>query len=116
MTYEKLEEELSEWNGDCYFVSLLDEFVWSETFKRVESYATEVLPNNEVKVYKTELIDLKKKSLLEYFKSEEITEKDVLVFCINEEYIPPKGNFIRLKVFKNINKKENEIKRLSTGD
>lgn len=117
MTYEEIELELENYQGDVFFINLLNQFVWSQTEKRVTGYHEYSTPDNLLVVMNTVAIDLKESSLLKFLEKEEVTSQDVLVFCINQEYYPKiKGNWILLNVIKNVNKRKNESRRKETTD
>jgi hypothetical protein len=116
MTYEEIDEALKDWEGDVYFVSMLSDFVWSLNEKRVAGYHEQSTPTNKLVVYSTELIDLGMKDLMDYLTKKGVTEEDVLVFCINEDFYPKEpGIWIRLTVIKNVNKKKYESRRDDSG-
>ena len=112
MTYEEIDKELENFEGDVFFVNLLNQFVWSQTDKRVAGYHEYSSPDNKLIVMDTVAIDLKDKPLLKFLEKEEVTNQDVLVFCINQEFYPKtKGNWILLNVIKNVNKRKSENRR-----
>ena len=114
MTYEEIEIELENFEGDVYFVNLMPQFVWSETQKKVVGYHELSTPWNKLLVMDTVAIDLGKKTLTKYLEKEGVTEEDVLVFCVNEKYYPKeKGNWILLTVLKKINRKKYDSRRTS---
>jgi len=116
MTYEQIDEELKDWDGDVYFINILPEFSWSISENRVAGYHEQSTQLNKLIVYETESINLAEKSLIKFLTEEEVTEEDVLVFCINYEYYPKvEGNWIRLKIIKKINKIKNESGRNATN-
>lgn len=112
MTYEDIDEELSEFPGEVYFVNILNQYVWCETTKKVVGYHEQSKKGYELAVKTTVPIDLSKTTLLKYIEKEGITEEDVLVFCINQDYYPKeKGNWVLLDVIKKVHKKKLENKR-----
>lgn len=116
MTYEEIDEELKDWEGDVYFTSMMPEFVWSITEKRVAGYHEYSTPTNILQVYQTNVTDLGKKTLLEFLEKNDASQEDVLVFCINPEFYPKeKGNWIRIEIIKKVNKKKYENRRDDTG-
>lgn len=117
MTYEEIELELENYQGDVFFINLLNQFVWSQTEKRVTGYHEYSTPDNLLVVMNTIAIDLKDKSLLKFLEKEEVTAQDVLVFCINQEFYPKiEGNWILINIIKNVNKRKYENRRKETTD
>ena len=113
MNHQEIEKQLDFFEGDVYFVGILPQFVWCNKEKIVKSYSEVISPKNDLQVYNTNVVNLKeyKNSLENYFKKEGITNADVCVFCINEDFYPKeKGNWIRIYIFKDINKEKNETK------
>lgn len=113
MTYEEIDAELTEWEGDIFFVNMLPSFVWSQSIKQVVEYSSVTTDKNRLVVLNTEIVDLGKKTLSDYLKDQGATDQDVLVFCINQDYYPKKkGNFIRIHIIKNVNKKKYDTGRI----
>ena len=116
MTYEEIEKELENWEGDVYYISMMPEFVWSLTEKRVAGYHEYSTPQNLLQVYQTEVLDLNKETIVEYLTKTEITAQDVLVICINQDFYPKeKGKWLRFSIINKVNKKKYENRRDETG-
>ena len=114
MTGEEIEKELENIENDIFFVGALPSFVWDEKNKCVVGYWEQQDKNNKLVVLETEVIDLKT-SLTKYLEEQKITAEDVLVFCINEQFLPNKpGNFIRINILKNIHQKKYDKDRIDS--
>ena len=114
MTGEEIELELKDVENDIFFVGALPSFVWDEKNKSVVGYWEQQNKDNKLVVLETEIIELKT-SLLKYLEKEKVEPEDVLVFCINEQYYPTrKGNFIRIKILKNIHPKKYDKDRIDS--
>lgn len=101
----EIEKELegADIKNDVYYVGLLPSFIWDRKTKKVVEYASSPNKDNDLIVVDTELIKLEK-DLKSYFKEKELTDQDVLVFCINKAYFPTdveknrKGKWVRVKI------------------
>jgi hypothetical protein len=117
MTHQEIENELENFEGEVYFVNLMSQFVWSETQKKVVGYHELSTPLNKLIVMGTKPVDLGKKTLSKYLEQEGVTEEDVLVFCINEEYYPKqKGNWILIAILKKIHRKKYDSRRTTQNE
>jgi protein tyrosine phosphatase len=115
MNLEEIEKELEEFEGDVYYISLLPQFVWSETEKTVMGYHEYSTPKNKLIVMDTELVDLGEETLSQYIKREGVTEEDVIVLCINKEFLPKKGNYVLIKIMKKIKRRRYDSRRMSSN-
>jgi hypothetical protein len=89
-----------ELTNPVFFVGLLPSFIWCRNQQTVVDYATSPNPYNDLQVLQTEIVEADK--LDTYFKELELHEKDVLVFCVNQQYFPvdKKKKFLRIKIIK----------------
>lgn len=103
----EIEKELDEFElkNTVFFVGLLSSFIWDKKSKQVVGYASSPNAENDLMVIETELVELKK-DLKSYLKEKEVTETNILVFCINKQFFPPdveknrKGKWVRIKILK----------------
>ena len=85
-----------------YFIWMLPNFIWSNTSRTVVDYSSTPDNTNALIIIETEPHKVKK-DLKAFFEHLEIEKNDVLIFCVNEEFIPKaKGNWIRMKILRNI--------------
>lgn len=83
--------------NEVAFIGVLPHFTFDRVTKKVVGH--HIAPKegvNDLEVFPTELVDLNE-DLASYFQQLELTGSDILVFCINQVYIP-KDNQIRLKI------------------
>lgn len=79
------------------FIGILPSFTFDKISKSIVNY--HIGPKEgkyDLEVYDTEIIDLEE-DLINFLKGLELNKADILVFCINQEFIP-KENQIRIKV------------------
>lgn len=115
MHFETIQKDMEWFEGDVYYVSILDEFVWSETQKKVVGYHEQSSRDNLLVVLRTEPVDVSGKGLRKYLIEQEISTADVIVFCVNEDYYPKTpGRWALLKIIRKVNKKKDETKRVDT--
>lgn len=129
MIFEEIEAALETFEGDVFFVSILNQFVWSPNEKKVVGYHEQSTKLYPLVVMDTKAVDCSKVSLSSYLEKEEVTAEDVLVFCINPEFYPTtNGDWVLICIIKKVNKvkyenrkenknngKRNDINRLSSG-
>lgn len=101
----EIEKELQQGEiaNDVFFVGMLPSFVWNRKEGKVVEYSTAPNKNNDLIVVNTDLIKLEK-DLQTYLKAQELTDGNVLVFCINKQFFPTdveknkKEKWIRIKI------------------
>lgn len=112
MNVDEICEELNDFPSECYFVNMLESFIWDRVSLKVVPYYTKNNPHNDLVVYDTIPVKLNDKTLLKYLEEQEVRDIDVLVFCVNEEYYPNQtDNWVRLKILRNIHKKKEQNSR-----
>lgn len=118
MTYEEIEEEIEDFEGDVFFVSILNQFVWSPNEKKVVGYHEQSTKMYPLVVMDTEPVDVSKIPLKDYLTKQGVTSEDVLVFCINPEFYPKRtGDWVLISILKKINKviNQNRTERKDNG-
>lgn len=112
MTYAEIEEALEEFEGDVFFVTILNQFVWSPNEKKVVGYHEQSTKQYPLVVMDTKAVDCSKVSLKTYLEREGVTAEDVLVFCINPEFYPTTtGDWVLINIIKKVNRVKYEFRK-----
>lgn len=104
-TDTEIEEELAsfEFETEVYYVGILPSFIWDRKEGVVVPYHSVPSHDKELIVIDTELIQLEV-DLKTFLAAKEITEENILIFCINQSYFPPsarenkKEKWVRIKI------------------